>query len=1440
MDSKDKPLHQGTRSVLFSIWLHLFLFLLAVILLGGVPQVEASTCYISTPLSSLCTEGTDISDIEMESLSTAYISAQCTATCTMTVNTEEESGCLIETSVPDSGTEVGQAYTSFKINSGDQACSAIVNLHFGCTDGSSTSCKIPTVTKEPPKPDSSGNELNAGTNSDPVNTHNGELFFYEPYDLYLGGPMPLYFQRYYASHLRRSGIKGDLGNNWLHNFDHRLNWSGTLARYVSATGRVTRFDKSSGSWVQQNNLDTPYQVVIEPGANPQLYDPLTDRIYTFDFSTGGPINGKLIKVEDTRGNAHTLEYLGGGKTLYRITDGLGRKLVVDYDYTSTRIESVRDEARTYTVVYYYKDTNDSLNLTEFKDPRALSTSTYFYTYADTTGTPDHALMLTRKLYDGKIPYTQTYYGPENPHAGRVKTQTDAAGNTHTFVYDGQKTTITDPLGNTLVHTHTAAGQLAGNQREDGLSSALESDSTGRRSSVTDLMGDKTAYAYHAPSGKLASITHADGTVTSYSYTGRTLDSGIVLYDLTAITYPDGVTETFVRDAKGNLTARTDRGGHQWRYTYNNTGQVLTATNPEGGVTTHTYNADGTPASRTDPANNTTTYAYDVLGRFVTAINYPDGSTRSFAYNALNKLTQINDENGNSTSLTYYLNGYLRYVTDALSKKTTYTYDNNTRIATITDPLNKPTTFAYDELGRLKTLTDRSGNTTAFGYDARGRLTTTTDGGGKVWSNAYDAESIIASAQDPLSQAATFASDKMGRITRTTSPLGHATNLTYDAMGRVTGVRDPLGRITSRTYDARGLLTGITLPDGAASTYARNGLGLITAATDPNGKVWQRTYDNQGRLTTASDPLGRVTSYQYDNRNRLSRLDFPSGSLNLTYDGVGNITRRLYSDGTDLNFIYDAANRLTGAGGVALTYDANGRITGSNGPAITRDASGRIATITVATGKVITYTYDSRGLVATVTDWLGGTTAFTYDAAGRLTQMTRPNGITAAHTYNADGSLAGITEGSLSSIALTRDGNGQIKAATRTVPLEPAVTDSKETFSYDSASQVGTYTYDGMGRLTGDGGRTYTWDLASRLTGYTEGETSVAFTYDALGYRLSRTAGGATGSYVWNYALGLPSVSVMREGATDLRYYVHTPAGRLLYSIEAADGSRRYYHYDESGNTLFVTDGLGAVIGSYAYSPYGEILGSTGSLDNPFTWQGQFGVMQEGSHGLYYLRARYYDSVSGRFLSKDPVRAFNPRSINPYQYALENPLRFIDPLGKEDLSWMDMEERYLAKRTAYREMFENLGNLVTSLLWGNRALEAEQEREREDQKRMEEKQAKATQTNLAAFADLDAPVFIHTAEEWAAIDDQIARESRRESIDDWDWETLDQMAWKLANALSDTPEVQEPKASQEGYRNTPNKPTGQPSPGDGANDEDASPYGSLIFFMQIDFSSKTRD
>lgn len=60
------------------------------------------------------------------------------------------------------------------------------------------------------------------------------------------------------------------------------------------------------------------------------------------------------------------------------------------------------------------------------------------------------------------------------------------------------------------------------------------------------------------------------------------------------------------------------------------------------------------------------------------------------------------------------------------------------------------------------------------------------------------------------------------------------------------------------------------------------------------------------------------------------------------------------------------------------------------------------------------------------------------------------------------------------------------------------------------------------------------------------------------------------------------------------------------------------------------------------------------------WLGQY---EDAGTGLTYLNARYYDPILGRFLSPDPLmNPGDPRTLDPYRYADNNPITFSDPLG----------------------------------------------------------------------------------------------------------------------------------------------------------------------------------
>ena len=96
--------------------------------------------------------------------------------------------------------------------------------------------------------------------------------------------------------------------------------------------------------------------------------------------------------------------------------------------------------------------------------------------------------------------------------------------------------------------------------------------------------------------------------------------------------------------------------------------------------------------------------------------------------------------------------------------------------------------------------------------------------------------------------------------------------------------------------------------------------------------------------------------------------------------------------------------------------------------------------------------------------------------------------------------------------------------------------------------------------------------------------------------MTRTEGGNTIHYYYNYAIGLKPIVAEKNDTTGqfLRYYVWTPGGSLLYMIDAVNNNTVYfYHFDRTGSPLALTDSPGTVTDTYAYAPYGELLGHQG-------------------------------------------------------------------------------------------------------------------------------------------------------------------------------------------------------------------------------------------------------
>lgn len=109
--------------------------------------------------------------------------------------------------------------------------------------------------------------------------------------------------------------------------------------------------------------------------------------------------------------------------------------------------------------------------------------------------------------------------------------------------------------------------------------------------------------------------------------------------------------------------------------------------------------------------------------------------------------------------------------------------------------------------------------------------------------------------------------------------------------------------------------------------------------------------------------------------------------------------------------------------------------------------------------------------------------------------------------------------------------------------------------------------------------------------------------------------------------------------------------------EQIGGVSYYYTRDHLGSVREMTDSTGAVRASYYYDPYGYRTKQSGDLEASFGFTGHY-FHQPSSLSLTLYRA--YDSITGRWLSRDPIGERG--GLNLYGYVLNNPIDRVDPLG----------------------------------------------------------------------------------------------------------------------------------------------------------------------------------
>jgi RHS repeat-associated protein len=723
--------------------------------------------------------------------------------------------------------------------------------------------------------------------------------------------------------------------------------------------------------------------------------------------------------------------------------------------------------------------------------------------------------------------------------------------------------------------------------------------------------------------------------------------------------------------------------------------------PSDEITTFSYRNDGTlmAVSVPDPTTNdgssvTYDYAFDSLGR-ATQIRRPDSTVRGqqsgidIAYDGLTQTTTeavgAAGGQGSSTKIVKDSFGRLVEVHERMQTSpvtwaiTRYTYGPDDLVSTITDP---------------------EGVFTRLEHDLGGRRIKISRAGGRTWKYTYDRNGNLTSEQVPGSP----------------SPI---TDIDYTTFT----LHDDLDRPASKIIAKRGLsdadralfasnterFTWDVGPNHKG--YLRTWQAFAPGAPTPAITV-DLGNDNQGRRTTTTQTLSLAGYPTLTRRLRQSYYLF-GGVRSTIYDdqvGGSNVTSseihydpkllpssmRLFRTGESPQVLADQTRNVAGLVTRRRT-NTTGAMTfvESN---LTFDKLGRVRSQVVQRGPgpvpVVRqdFTYFGNDDPRSLVHYLGDSSEqldFSYDQRHQITGAvsTTPGYFTGAYAYSAGGRFTRVTHAQTitplpqGSELRPRDINyvyggsdpEQVTALTDVAGGQPFATytydlaGNQTTRTYPPTAESWDFSYDGNDRLR---------RVTKKLNDIVQG--SEEYWYDGDGQRiavLERDATGDKRELTW--FIGDVEAHYDDTGAV-IHVYSHLSLGTPVARVDRTGNTSTSVEYQFHGlanTTLAAVAHDGTINASFSYAPFGEVIEATGAGPPPLatTHCRRFNDKHEDSIAqLSYYGFRYYDKILARWTQADPLyqfeperRAREPRTPNLYEFSRHNPLRYLDPDGRED-------------------------------------------------------------------------------------------------------------------------------------------------------------------------------
>lgn len=1168
---------------------------------------------------------------------------------------------------------------------------------------------------------SSSPQIANGATGNPINLISGNKYKKQVDLSALPGVLGIEFVRHYNSAYSRSI---GLGRGWRHTYSTILGVpkgfepgeSETLS-LQQADGRIVKFKRVGGrrlgAQYRTVNHNDGYLTTTEYSYQWRWRD---GRVLHFDKSglltliahKGSSVqlnyagnSGRLISVTDSQSRRLSLHYIG--QNLAGFTDPDGNVTEFKYDQQGRLVNVVRPDRTVRR--YHYQDNTHFWNLTGITDERGIRTQSYGYdeqgrAVFSARGSELEKVEViyddesnTRKLIDASG--NETIYQLEKQNGKWVVARVDGPG--CSVCQEGDTSyEYNDSLQLVRISRKHSADTLYEYDDRQRLVAEFKVGRDGQQKVIKELSYEGNS---QQPSRiKQASINPEEPLLVDLIYDdkGRMTRAKVSGY----VQRPDGEFEEIKRekaysyDSKGrlvkvshvnpdasqsisiawnerNLIERIDGPGttSQKVLSYTKGGRISRFQINELPPVSVFYDASGNIVELSMGDNSEFRYqlSYDAIGNLL-AMDGPNGVSIDYVYDDYGRLIKKTSDwwvEEFMWSKNNKLVSYSKHSPEGqLLAARQYEYDTHDRLVKTFDELGQEIeSRLLNGNGYSLTLNGNEATTRQYVFDNFSELSILKQGNATSRYANVNGVPRLLEYVDSIGGKSRFGYDDFGNISFIDSPDSGLTEYYRDSLGRMTRKKQGVGASAKFEYGSDMLISKVSLSDDEITIVRENN---TVKSTHRSGALTEQFSDKHIVAVSSelSDRQGEhVVSLEAKTEigDSASGFDvfktFPSGeTVQYSYapDGeVRNISLKgiLFDDPIiDVEKQESRNQRLKGATDELLTIKYSNNVASRLRRVISPAGSAYIRSIEFQGDdfdkETYHYNYNELNQISGIDLNAKPFHRYRYDQQQSLTLAITPHAIYGYQYDTNNNRLKTGVSGKLIEYSYQENSNrlSEIKVGSEKLRVE--------TREDGAVSQLGNLSFQ-----FNDNGLVDAVYLAD------SGRLISRYYYNARAERTRKTVYNENGSavldeaYLYEDARLISRLDLLRNQYRD---YVYLD-DRLVALVE--DGEIYAVHANHLGAPILVTDEDGLPVWRATYSPFGQAIVNSDPDKNDEAFY--FNVRLPGQYEdletrLYYNYYRYYEPISGRYLSSDPLGL--SAGSNTYAYVKNDPVHYNDPLG----------------------------------------------------------------------------------------------------------------------------------------------------------------------------------